>query len=97
MSPAASLQGLPGAELILQGIADAQMGKLTVFTCLLGIAMPTLEQGGVITGDWDITLCQDPELTMYRLLRAEAGDAYSRYNALLRRLVSFQQALRKRR
>ena len=38
----------------------------------------------------------DAELQLYRLLREEDGDAYSRYNALVRELVSFRQALEQR-
>lgn len=40
----------------------------------------------------------DPELRLYRLLcREEGRGAYSRYNSLLRRLVSFERALEQRR
>ena len=38
----------------------------------------------------------DAELDLYRMLCQAGGDAYSRYNALLRRLVSFEQALDRR-
>ena len=38
----------------------------------------------------------EPELQLYRLLRQAGGDAYSTYNALLRELVSFEQALDRR-
>ena len=38
----------------------------------------------------------EPERQLYRLLREEGGDAYSRYNALIRELVSFEQALDRR-
>ncbi len=41
----------------------------------------------------DASAVPDAELQLYRLLRQEGGDAYSRYNALLRELVSFEQAL----
>lgn len=37
------------------------------------------------------------ELQLYRLLKLEGGDAYSRYNALVRELVSFENALERRR
>jgi hypothetical protein len=40
-----------------------------------------------------IAIPVEPELELYRLLRREGGDAYSRYNALLRELISFEQAL----
>lgn len=33
------------------------------------------------------------ELDLYELLGQEEGDPYSRYNALLRELVSFERAL----
>jgi hypothetical protein len=38
----------------------------------------------------------EPELQLYALLGQETGDAYARYNALLRELVSFENALDRR-
>jgi hypothetical protein len=38
-------------------------------------------------------LSSDHELQLYDLLKREGSDAYSRYNALLRELVSFENAL----
>jgi hypothetical protein len=35
----------------------------------------------------------EPERELYRRLRAERGDAYARYNSLIRELTSFQSAL----
>jgi hypothetical protein len=35
----------------------------------------------------------EPELELYDLLLLEGGDAYSRHNALLRELISFENAL----
>ncbi len=35
----------------------------------------------------------EAELELYRLLKREPGDAYSRYNALIRELTSFENAL----
>lgn len=93
MSPTVSIEGLPGADLVAQGLADARSGKLTVFACLLWIAMPALKRAGVIPPDWTAAPCLEPELTMYRLLQREGGDAFGRYNGLLRRLVSFQRSL----
>ena len=37
-----------------------------------------------------------PELELYDLLKLEPGDAYSRYNAMVRELVSFENALDRR-
>ena len=36
---------------------------------------------------------EHPELALYECLCREGGDAYSRYNAYIRRLVSFERAL----
>jgi len=36
------------------------------------------------------------ELQLYDLLKKEGGDPYARYNALLRELVSFENALDRR-
>lgn len=97
MSPTtASIEGLPGADLIVQGIADVRAGKITVFSCLLWMAMPNLQRGGVVPLDCLTTPCLDPELTMYRLLRREEGDAFGRYKSLLRRLASFERIVRQR-
>ena len=93
MSPTVSIEHLPGADLIAQGLTDARAGKLTVFVCLIWIAMPALQRSGLLPSDCALTPCQDPELTMYRLLQREGGDAFGRYNALLRRLVSFERSL----
>jgi hypothetical protein len=35
----------------------------------------------------------EPEIRLYRLLRGQGGDAYSKYNTLLRELASFESAL----
>ena len=64
--------------------------------CLVGIAQPRLRRTGLITGVVASSF-PEPERQLYRLLRQEGGDAYSRYNALIRELVSFEQALDRRR
>jgi hypothetical protein len=40
-----------------------------------------------------VSLLLEPERQLYRLLCQQGGDAYSRYNALMRELVSFESAL----
>ena len=75
-----------------EGLADYQSGRCTIPACLVGMARSRLRRAGLITGVGDSSIA-DPERQMYRLLRQESGDAYSRYNALLRELVSFGQAL----
>jgi len=87
--------GLPGEDLVLAGLADLQAGHCTIPACLVAIARSRLARLGVL--DPDITRGPaEPELQLYRLLRQAGGDAYSTYNALLRELVSFEQALDRR-
>jgi hypothetical protein len=88
------IAGLPGETLVRQGLADLQSGDHTVPACLVGIARSRLAGAGLL--DNSIVTSPEPELQLYRLLRREGGDAYSRYNSLLRELISFEQALDRR-
>ena len=89
------LHGLPGEALLREGLTDFQSGRCTIPACLVSMARPRLMQAGLIplAGHNPVP---EPELQLYRLLRGEEGDAYSRYNALVRELVSFEQALDRR-
>jgi hypothetical protein len=87
--------GLSGEALLREGLADFQSGRCTIPACLVGIARSRLRRAGLITGAVGSS-CPEPERQLYRLLRQEGGDAYSRYNALIRELVSFEQALDRR-
>jgi hypothetical protein len=89
------LQGLPGEALLREGLADFQSGRRTIPACLVGMARSRLRRAGLLTGVVAKSL-PEPERQLYRLLRQEGGDAYSRYNALIRELVSFEQALDRR-
>ena len=89
---AANLDGLPGAALIRSGIRDLLDCRTTVGACLVAIALPRLKEAGLMPRDFRPCFTQG-ELTLYRILRKEDGDAYSRYNSLLRELVSFERAL----
>jgi hypothetical protein len=89
------IKGLPGEVLIREGLADFQSRRCTVPACLVGMAQSRLRSAGLITGVVAHAL-PEPEWQLYRLLRDEGGDAYSRYNALIRELVSFEQALDQR-
>ena len=86
------LAGLPGEALVRAGLADWQAGRCTVAACLVVIARSRLTRAGLMPAAVVSGLCE-PELQLYRLLRQQGGDAYSRYNALLRELVSFESAL----
>jgi hypothetical protein len=85
------LAGLPGEELVRTGLEDIDSGQVTVEACLVSIASPRLRQRGLLSVG--AALVPDAELVLYQLLGKAEGDAYSRYNSLLRRLVSFERAL----
>jgi hypothetical protein len=59
---------------------------------LIDIARPRLTELGVVPGSAPPPVAE-PERELYRRLRAERGDAYARYNSLIRELTSFQSAL----
>jgi hypothetical protein len=81
---------LPGAELVLPGIEDLRRGVESVPALLVAIGRPRLARVGL---DLPTTDFDQPEHRLYALLAAEHGDAaHSRYNSLLRRLQSFEQA-----
>jgi hypothetical protein len=88
----ALIAGLPGEALVRAGLADCHSGRRTVAACLIGIARSRLIRAGLISAELVAGL-REPELQLYRLLRQQGGDAYSRYNSLLRELVSFESAL----
>lgn len=81
---------LPGAELVLPGIEDLRRGVESVPALLVVIGRARLAR---LDLDLPPNTFDEPERRLYRLLAAEHGDAaHSRYNALLRRLVSFERA-----
>jgi hypothetical protein len=84
------LTGLPGEELIREGLDDLRAGRATVAGCLAGLALPRLKRAGLAA---DIEAGPELELRLFRLLRERGGDAYGRYNSLLRQLSSFESAL----
>jgi hypothetical protein len=80
---------LPGAELIEQGIADLVRGIDSIPALLVSIGAPRLIRSGLAVPNPR----PDAERLLYELLRQEDPDAaHSRYNALIRRLVSFERA-----
>jgi hypothetical protein len=80
---------LPGWELVSQGIRDLERGVESAESLLVSIGAPRLRRLG-----FDLVRpFASPEHRLYELLRAQHGDAaHSRYNALVRRLVSFERA-----
>lgn len=81
---------LPGAELVADGLTDLASGRESVVSLLVSIGAPKLRACGIEVP----AAIADPNLRLYRLLQREHGDAaHSRYNALIRRLVSYERAL----
>ncbi|MGH3104098.1 MAG: hypothetical protein ACRDN6_08385 [Gaiellaceae bacterium] len=85
----ASIAALPGAELITAGIEDLARGVESLEALLVSIGAPRLARLGFQVS----SPLPSPELRLYELLREDDADAaHSRYNALVRRLVSFERA-----
>jgi hypothetical protein len=85
-----SYDGLPGWELVEPGLADLARGVESVNALLVAIGAPRLRRIGLAVPDvaWPM-----PEHRLYALLSVDDPDsAHSRYNALIRRLVSFERA-----
>jgi hypothetical protein len=80
---------LPGADLVAKGLEDLREGRETREALLVAIGRPRLIRLGL-----DVPRCYDrPEIRLYQHLAAEDPDgAHARYNALIRRLVSFERA-----
>jgi hypothetical protein len=84
------IDALPGADLIEAGIKDLRAGRETVPALLVAIGSPRLRRIGLELPE---DLPENPEHCLYDLLaRDDSDSAHSRYNAYLRRLVSFERA-----
>jgi len=85
----ADLDTLPGAGLVQRGVADLDARHESAAALLVSIGAPRLRRLGV-----DLpTPITSPEHKLYEFLAQENGDgAHSAYNALIRRLVSFERA-----
>jgi len=80
---------LPGEDLVTKGTADLERGVESVESLLVSIGAPRLRRLGFAVE----RPIQSPEHRLYaRLCADDVDSAHSRYNALLRRLVSFERA-----
>jgi hypothetical protein len=83
-------QALPGADLIEAGLTDLHEQRETVAALLVAIGAPRLRRLGI---ELPNSLPENPEHRLYELLAKDDSDsAHSRYNAFIRRLVSFERA-----
>ena len=82
----------PGEEIIQQGIADLIDGKETISALLVSIGAPRLRRAGM---EIPRNTIPSPERRLYLTLASDNSDsAHSRYNAWIRKLVSYERALR---
>jgi hypothetical protein len=81
---------LPGEDLIETGLHDLNEGRETAAALLVAIGSPRLRRLGFNLPDH---LPPNPEHRLYDLLASSnPNSAHSRYNSLLRKLVSFERA-----
>lgn len=84
------LSPLPGGDLIDTGLNDLASGRITIESLLVSVGARRLRDAGLeVPVPFD-----DPERRLYEMLAEDGVDsAHSRYNALIRRLVSLERAL----
>lgn len=85
------LIALPGAEIVLKGLADLDAGHQTAEGAAVQVAATRLRSGGLTVPQREPG-AGEPGHDLYRLL-ADDPDPHSRYNAILRRVDSFARAL----
>ena len=85
------LSPYPGGEFIREGLNHLAQGIESEAALLVLIGAPRLRQLGLEIHD---ATDEPPEHRLYELLsRSDQDSAHSRYNALIRRLVSFERAV----
>ena len=76
--------------MIVEGLADLNGGRRTSAALLVAIGAERLRRAGVPVPE---VIIENPEHELYAILAARDSDsAHSRYNALIRQLVSFERA-----
>ena len=86
------IKDLPGADLVREGLRDLYAREETLAALLVLIGAPKLRQLGFDVPSFPSSAVL-PEHRLYERLALEHGDgAHSQYNALIRRLVSFERA-----
>ncbi|HBL25510.1 MAG TPA: hypothetical protein DD490_01605 [Acidobacteria bacterium] len=85
-----SLAAFPGGDLVEEGLADLSIGRDSIPALLVSIGAPRLRSIGLAV---PVGVIPSPEHRLYdRLAASDPDSAHSRYNALVRRLVSFENA-----
>lgn len=80
----------PGEDLVAIGLRDIARNQETIPALLVSIGAPRLRRSGI-----EVPRCfSSPEMRLYRRLNKENPNAaHSRFNALIRRLISFERAV----
>lgn len=85
-------EGWPGGDLVREGLDDLAAGRTSIPALLVAVGAPRLRRSGI-----DVPSRRRfdrAEHRLYALLaRSDPDSAHSRYNALIRRLVSFERAI----
>lgn len=85
------MEFLPANDIIITGLEDLGQQRETVAALLVAIGAPKLRSLGLQVPE---CLPSNPEHRLYDLLSATDPDsAHSKYNALIRKLVSFERAV----
>jgi hypothetical protein len=83
------IEGLPGAEFVARGIEDLSRAVASQEAFLVSIGAARLRRIGLQIPE----PLSSPEDRLYALLAlSDPNSAHSRYNALIRRLVSFERS-----
>jgi len=84
------MESFPGVEIVREGIEDLRRGETTVSALLVSIGAPRLREIGLPIPR---RVIRSPEIKLYlHLAQSDPDGAHSKYNALIRRLVSFERA-----
>lgn len=92
--PENPLKQLPGAEIVLPGLADLRAGRHSINANAVQTAAPRLRRAGldVAPPSGDVPAAH----LLYHQLHHDLGDAaHSRYNAIISRVVSFAIAAKR--
>ncbi len=81
---------LPGHDLIHDGLADLARGVESIPALLVSIGAPRLTRAGLSMSP---PMAAAEHRLYAPLSQADPATAHTRYNALIRRLVSFERAL----
>ena len=84
------IEDFPGADLVREGLDDLSRGIESIPALLVSIGAPRLRRIGMEVPEAPFP---EPEHRLYEMLaKTDPDSAHSRYNALIRRLVSFERA-----